>query len=104
MCRTVIAPSKKSGQYVFVSYTRAQFQTYLQEEIDPWDPQKNHKEAHIRSRMAALRQGNLDQLYQVGILAAREAERLLDPRLFCMTPLIGGLETHRICDIARGAN
>jgi len=104
-------PSGISGEYVFVSYTRLQFQTYRPEEIDKWSkwsrpghpiPQSEAREREIKKRMF---KGDLQQLYEIGFKAAVNAgvsAFWID--MLCMNEETSRLDAHRICDIARGAN
>ena len=98
---------KDKGEYVFVSYTREQFQTYTEEVISKWDPPNpgNEEEARIRPLLAGMRPDDLDQLYQIGFVAAQKSNvNAFWIDVLCMPPEHIARDCYRICDIARGAN
>jgi hypothetical protein len=98
---------KESGEYVFVSYTRTQYQTYTKQQIMQWDKRdapKTEQDRKIRAAMPELQEGDLNQLYQIGTLAAQNAGvNAFWIDVLCITAETALLDSHRICDIARGA-
>ncbi|CAN8099553.1 unnamed protein product [Discula destructiva] len=104
-------PSGQSGEYVFVSYTREQFQTYSAADIASWDAPQDAHEAAVRDGMPGLYQGDLDQLCTIGAVAARKAglhafwiDILCIPKAKKGSAGLNAQDSHRICDVARGAN
>lgn len=104
-------PRNQSGEYVFVSYTREQFQTYTAEEIRHWEPSVDEQERKKRAGMSGLYHQDLQHLCQIGAKAARQARLSafwID--VLCITKARQGAaglnahDSHRICDVARGAN
>jgi hypothetical protein len=93
-------------QYVFVSYTRKQFQTYTANEILEWglpiEQQARQQEEAHRKLLGAMQPNDLQQLYEIGIKAAEDAEvKAFWIDVLCMEP--ESMDAHRICDVARGA-
>lgn len=97
--------------YVFVSYTRRQFQTYSPAEISGWSPPnsqdetKKKQELHKRKEMSNLYTEDLLHLCQQGIRAAQEAEVpafWID--VLCVDPTTFAQDIYRICDVVRGAH
>jgi hypothetical protein len=94
-----------SGEYVFVSYTRLQYQTYGPDEIDGWSAPETDEEEQRRQRMKDRYRGDVDRLYQIGTTAAQKAKvRAFWIDVLCMSPDVVKREAHRICDVVRGAN
>ncbi|KAF3763154.1 hypothetical protein M406DRAFT_73783 [Cryphonectria parasitica EP155] len=104
-------PQNQSGEYVFVSYTREQFQTYSAEDIASWSPTQDPNETATRKGMPGLYKKDLEQLCTIGAVAARKAGLYafwID--VLCISKAGKGTaglnvhDSHRICDVARGAN
>lgn len=95
-------------QYVFVSYTRDQFQTYIANDIQKWrlptDQQARQQEEARRRRLVEMHPNDLQQLYEIGIKAAEDAKvKAFWIDVLCMEPKTVEVDAHRICDVARGA-
>ena len=98
-------PANVSGEYIFVSYTRAQFQTYSATDLEKWEEAKTDEEKVIRMEMPTMYQHDLNRLCDIGIEAAKGASvRAFWIDVLCMSPDTMKLDSHRICDVARGSN
>lgn len=104
-------PRDQSGEYIFVSYTRKQFQTYPPEEIASWGAPQDSDERAEREGMPDLYQQDLNQLCIIGAVAARKAglhafwiDVLCIPKAEKGTAGLNAQDSHRICDVARGSN
>lgn len=104
-------PQDKSGEYIFVSYTRIHFQTYPREEIESWDETQDAEEKAKRRGMPSLYERDLHQLCSIGAMTARKAgldafwiDVLCIPKAEKGTAGLNAHDSHRICDVARGSN
>ncbi|KAJ2998825.1 hypothetical protein NUW58_g209 [Xylaria curta] len=97
--------ANENGEYVFVSYTRAQFHTYTRDDMREWDAPESEDERELRDFMYA--QGEIDRqrLLEVGIQAAHDAGvKAFWIDVYCMDDAEARkMDSHRICDVARGA-
>ncbi|KAI1123802.1 hypothetical protein F5Y10DRAFT_251074 [Nemania abortiva] len=97
--------ANEKGEYVFVSYTRAQFQTYSRDDMSGWAPPSTDKERRIRDFMEAQYEADRQRLLEVGVQAARDAGvQAFWIDVYCMENAeLRKMDSHRICDVARGA-
>jgi hypothetical protein len=90
-----------SGGYVFVSYTRAQFQTY--QPFAPTDARKD--DFDLCQSMNAMFKPDLSELVAIGRASAISAGLCafwID--MLCLGHVEAKQDSHRICDIARGCD
>jgi hypothetical protein len=95
-------------RYALVSYTRQQFQTYTEEDMDEWslpeDPEKRQAELDKRASMLEKQPYHLAYLCEIGKHAAKD---LGVPAFWidvvCMDKWNMEEDVHRICDVVRGA-
>jgi hypothetical protein len=94
-------PKGVSGGYVFVSYTRTQFQTY--HPFSPNDERKNDK--RLCQSLDAMYKTDLAELIAIGRESAKEAKLCafwID--VLCLGHHESKQDSHRICDIARSCD
>lgn len=98
-------PANEKGEYVFVSYTRAQFHTYSRDDMSNWDPPATEDERTVRDFMNAECEADRQRLLEIGIQAARDAGvKAFWIDVYCMKDAeLRKMDSHRICDVARGA-
>lgn len=85
--------------YVFVSYTRRQFQTSSAKEMEKWDIESQDK-----AKMLEIRTEDLFHLCKIGMKAAQDAgvpAFWID--VLCVDPATFPQDVYRICDVVRGA-
>jgi hypothetical protein len=88
-----------NGGYIFVSYTRAQFQTY--NPFSPNDERKN--DVALCKSLTAMFKPDLEELIAIGTAAAKEVNlRAFWIDMLCLGKEEAKQDSHRICDIARG--
>ena len=93
-------PEQTSGGYVFVSYTRSQFQTYQTYKSN--DPRIT--EAVFRT-LEAMYMPDLQELVAIGKAAAKSANiKAFWIDLICLPSEVANVDSHGICDIVRGAD
>jgi hypothetical protein len=97
--------ANEEGEYVFVSYTRAQFHTYSRDDMSRWDTPATEEARIIRGFMDAQCEADRQRLLEVGIQAARDAGvKAFWIDVYCMEDAeMAKMDSHRICDVARGA-
>ncbi|KAI0424597.1 hypothetical protein F5Y09DRAFT_323956 [Xylaria sp. FL1042] len=97
--------TNERGEYVFVSYTRAQFHTYTREDMINWDPPQTEEERRVRDFMETQCDADRQRLLEIGIQAARDAGvKAFWIDVYCMdNTRLRTMDSHRICDVARGA-
>ncbi|KAI1813821.1 hypothetical protein GGS20DRAFT_453363 [Poronia punctata] len=98
-------PDSEQSEYVFVSYTRAQFCTYTRQEINSWDAPETDEDRMTRSFQESQCDADRRRLGKIGIQAARDAGvKAFWIDVYCMPDAESSkMEPHRICDVARGA-
>ncbi|KAI0406826.1 hypothetical protein F4802DRAFT_77668 [Xylaria palmicola] len=95
----------EKGEYVFVSYTRAQFHTYTHDDMRDWDTPATEEAKAVRDFMYDQCEADRYRLCEVGIQAARDAGvNAFWIDVYCMDDAeLRKMDSHRICDVARGA-
>ncbi|KAI1351200.1 hypothetical protein F5Y01DRAFT_315056 [Xylaria sp. FL0043] len=93
------------GEYVFVSYTRAQFHTYTRDDMENWDLPTTEEERMVRHFMETQCDADRQRLSEIGMQAARDAGvKAFWIDVYCMDDtILRTMDSHRICDVARGA-